>query len=62
LAEISNSDRVEIGLKAVKKAIVEKDNITDLMQSLLTELDISRTNPRVFDDVTMLGVDFFVEK
>ena len=62
LAEICNSDREEIGLKAVEETIVEKDNITDLMQSLLTDLAISRTNPRVFDDVTMLGVDFFVEE
>ncbi|HAN77577.1 MAG TPA: serine/threonine protein phosphatase [Bacteroidales bacterium] len=59
LAEIMNDNKEEIGLKAIFSGITKVDRIDKLISGLISELKISRDNPHVFDDVTMLGVEFF---
>ena len=59
LSEIENDKHEEIGLEYVKKSMEKQESIAEIIEKMITKLNINKDNNQIFDDVTALGLEFF---
>ena len=59
LSELPDESGKEIGTAPIEKNISNMDDIQQNIQALIREEDITPDNPRCFDDVSIIGVEFF---
>ncbi|OQX98341.1 MAG: hypothetical protein B6I24_05555 [Bacteroidetes bacterium 4572_128] len=58
LSEIENEKQEEIGSLIVEKNIKKNIDIEKTINSIIKELKINKTNNKIVDDVTILGIEF----
>jgi sigma-B regulation protein RsbU (phosphoserine phosphatase) len=58
LAELENENKVEIGLSELEKCMTNNQNLTQNFDCLQQNLNLKKGNPALFDDITILGIDF----
>lgn len=58
LTELENGNHEEIGLAEIEKAIKMPGDIETTINSLKNSLYLEKSNPFLFDDITILGIDF----
>ena len=59
VVELESDDDPDFGQKVVKKCVAEDTNIKTTIASIIQSLDIKRSNTKLFDDITLLGIDFY---
>lgn len=60
VVEIERDGIPDFGQNVVEQCVASADSIHDTVATLLKDLDIQRSNKSIRDDVTLLGIDFFV--
>ena len=60
VVELESDDDPDFGQKVVKNCVGEDTDIKTTISSIIKSLDIQRSNPKLFDDITLLGIDFYV--
>ena len=60
VAELDYEGVKEGGLIAIEKSISDNKSIKEDLNFLFSELNINKSNPALFDDITILGVEFFL--
>ena len=60
LSEYSQKGQSDYGFLVTIEAIETELHIEDTVNKILNDLDIKKGNPAIFDDITILGVEFFV--
>ena len=60
LSEYSQKGQSDYGFLVTIEAIETELHIEDTVNKILKDLDIKKGNPAIFDDITILGVEFFV--
>jgi phosphoserine phosphatase RsbU/P len=58
LAELENENNEEIGLAELEKCMSDNKSVNDNFICLQKELNLKKGNPALFDDITILGIDF----
>jgi sigma-B regulation protein RsbU (phosphoserine phosphatase) len=58
LTELENEEHIEIGLLEIEKAVKLGGNIENTINSLKETLNLDKSNSFLFDDITILGIDF----
>lgn len=58
LAELENDNKEEIGLSELEKCMSNEKSVQENFRCLQKTLDLKKGNPALFDDITILGVDF----
>ncbi len=58
LSELENENKEEIGLTELEKCMSNNNSITDNFKCLQKVLKLERGNPALFDDITILGIEF----
>jgi len=58
LAELENDSQEEIGLLELEKCMSNNDTVDKNFSCLQNTLNLERGNPGLFDDITILGIDF----
>lgn len=58
LSELAINGIEDYGLEITKKTIANNKSISDTIYSIKEELNIEKGNPNIFDDITILGVEF----
>jgi phosphoserine phosphatase RsbU/P len=59
LAEIEDDAHNQIGTDMIEKFLATDKGITEVIKDLITDLNITKENTSLFDDITMLGIEFF---
>jgi serine phosphatase RsbU (regulator of sigma subunit) len=61
LAELDykNQNNPEGGLLALELCLSNNEPLGQNIDKLIEELNIEKSNPALFDDITILGIDFF---
>ena len=62
LIEMTIKQEVSSTQKAVEKCFCNSKNIKESFSNMLEKMQIDKSNPSIFDDVTMLGFDFNLNK
>ncbi len=62
LIELDIKDKVTHKLKSVENSFCNDKNIKDTFHDMLEKMHIKKSNPSIFDDITMLGLDFWIER
>ncbi|MCR5456335.1 MAG: SpoIIE family protein phosphatase [Bacteroidales bacterium] len=60
VVELASEDDPDFGQNVVNKCIATDNNIKSTIHNIIQMLDIQRSNTNLFDDITLLGIDFFV--
>ena len=60
VVELESDDDPDFGQKVVKKCVAEDTSIKTTIANIIQSLDIQRSNTKLFDDITLLGIDFYV--
>ncbi|MBN2756349.1 MAG: SpoIIE family protein phosphatase [Bacteroidales bacterium] len=60
LTELEELDKVSSSLEKVESCLKNENNIKDTFSKMIKEMNISKLNNSIFDDITMLGIDFNV--
>ena len=60
VVELESDDDPDFGQKVVKNCVGEDIDIKTTISSIIKSLDIQRSNTKLFDDITLLGIDFYV--
>ncbi|MBO7438103.1 MAG: serine/threonine-protein phosphatase [Bacteroidales bacterium] len=60
VVELESDDDPDFGQKVVKNCVGEDTDIKTTISSIIKSLDIQRSNTKLFDDITLLGIDFYV--
>ncbi|MBR6277824.1 MAG: PP2C family protein-serine/threonine phosphatase [Bacteroidales bacterium] len=50
------------GQQVVEQRVGNDSGISETINGILSDLDINRSNTKLFDDITLLGIDFYVDK
>ena len=58
LAELENNDKEEIGLAVLQECMTNQEKVDENFRSLQKLLNLEKGNPALFDDITILGIDF----
>jgi len=58
LTELENEKNEEIGLKELKKCMTNANSVEQNFVCLQNSLSLKKGNPALFDDITILGMDF----
>ncbi len=58
LAELENENHEEIGLAELEKCMLNENFVDDNFLCLQSNLHLKKGNPALFDDITILGIDF----
>lgn len=61
VVELESNEDTEFGQKIVKKCIATQDDIKTSIENIIQMLDIQRSNTKLFDDITLLGIDFYIK-
>lgn len=59
LSELPDDNGEEIGIKTISEFLANQDNIGENIDLLIKEQNIKSENDRLFDDVSIIGVEFF---
>ncbi len=59
LVEIQGENTTDAGMKDVGDCFSDGERIDASIQKIITELAIDRSNKRYFDDISLLGIEFF---
>lgn len=59
LVELMDENGMELGTKSLEKDLVNQNSIHDNINHIIKKNHILEGNSAVFDDITILGVDFF---
>ena len=59
VVELESNDDPDFGQNVVKKCVAEATDIKTTIASIIQSLDIQRSNTKLFDDITLLGIDFY---
>jgi sigma-B regulation protein RsbU (phosphoserine phosphatase) len=59
VVELEDNDHILIGMEAIKKQISSDKKIDKVIEGIIKELDIRQSNSQLFDDITMLGLEFY---
>lgn len=59
LVEIEDDSNNPIGQDIINKYIASDNRIDGVIANIIRELNIIKGNAKLFDDITMLGIDFF---
>jgi len=62
LIEMGIKDKVSHRLKTVENCFCNNKNIKETFEDLILRMHIKKSNPSIFDDITMLGLDFLITK
>jgi len=60
VSELARSRNVDAGIRKLQRLIKNDLPIDETIKRLIRELKLNKENPRVFDDITLLGFDFNV--
>jgi sigma-B regulation protein RsbU (phosphoserine phosphatase) len=60
VVEFESAGDLDFGLNVVKKCVAQDTDIKTTIASIIQSLDIQRSNTKLFDDITLLGIDFYV--
>ena len=58
LAELENDNKEEIGLAELEKCMSNEKSVDENFICLQKTLNLKKGNPALFDDITILGIDF----
>ncbi len=58
LSELENENKEEIGLRELKNCVSNNARVDENLISLQSILNLEKGNPFIFDDITILGIDF----
>lgn len=58
VVELEKNGIADFGQKVVEKCIQTDKSVKETLEEIKSELDINKDNPSLFDDITLLGVDF----
>ncbi len=58
LAELENDNKEEIGLAELEKCMSNNKTVNENFTCLQKNLNLKKGNPALFDDITILGIDF----
>ncbi|MCQ2252772.1 MAG: SpoIIE family protein phosphatase [Bacteroidales bacterium] len=61
VVELEKDGVPDFGQKVVEEFVSSDLDITDTVNNILSKLDIQKSNNTLFDDITLLGIDFFVK-
>jgi sigma-B regulation protein RsbU (phosphoserine phosphatase) len=61
LIEMDINDSIRLRLNSVENSFCNDKNIKDSLDDMLEKLDINKSNPSIFDDITLLGLDLWIE-
>ncbi len=59
VVEIEDDNKKEIGLETIQSFIKHDEPIDKIIQQLINKLGITQGNKSVFDDITILGIEFY---
>ncbi len=62
LIEAAEKQGVSSNEQTVEKCFCNEKDIKDSFQEMLERMKIDKSNPTIFDDITMLGLDFNINK
>ncbi|MFN8256975.1 MAG: PP2C family protein-serine/threonine phosphatase [Bacteroidales bacterium] len=62
LIELDFKDNVGLRLESVEKCFCNTKSIKDTFQEMLEILSIKKSNPFIFDDITLLGLDLWINR
>jgi phosphoserine phosphatase RsbU/P len=62
LIELEEKNRISTKLKLVETSFCNNKNIKDSFQNIFKKMKIEKSNPSIFDDIAMLGLDFNIEE
>ena len=62
IVEMEREGIPDYGQSVVERSVRDSRPIKETIHSLLSELNIQRSNTALLDDVTLLGIDFFINK
>lgn len=60
LSELPDIDGNEIGTSAIEKSLSNEESITSNIELLISDVKLEGDNDRLFDDVSILGLEFIV--
>ena len=60
VVELEKDGMDDYGQKIVEREMKKNSPIGDTINSIISALDIQRANENLFDDITLLGIDFFI--
>jgi len=61
LSELPFEQTNDYGQIVIEKYIQTPDNMKNSLETIIKELKINKENKDIFDDITILGIDFFVD-
>jgi sigma-B regulation protein RsbU (phosphoserine phosphatase) len=61
LIEMEYKDKISSKLKTVESCFCNNKPINESFRNMITKIKIKKSNPSIFDDITMLGLDFLIE-
>ena len=61
VVELEKDGMDDYGQKIVEREMKKNSPIGDTINSIISALDIQRANENLFDDITLLGIDFFIK-
>ncbi len=59
VAELEDGQGHEVGLEFLKRAVADSGTIHATFANIKNTLNISKSNLQIFDDITLLGVEFY---
>jgi sigma-B regulation protein RsbU (phosphoserine phosphatase) len=59
LVELLNDEKVEMDTADIEKCITNAKNIEENINQIIREREIDDSNQVIFDDITMLGIEFY---
>jgi hypothetical protein len=60
VVELEKDGMDDYGQKIVEREMKKNSPIGGTINSIISALDIQRANENLFDDITLLGIDFFI--
>lgn len=59
LVELRGEDTTDAGMEALKECLADEKRIEQTIQNMVEKLEIDRKNTNFFDDISILGIEFF---
>lgn len=59
LVELLNESEVEMGTQSIEECMTNADSIDDNIQEIIKKQNIERGNPAIFDDISLIGIEFY---
>jgi phosphoserine phosphatase RsbU/P len=62
LIELDFKNKISSRLKTVENSFCNDKSIKDSIKDMLAKMHIKKSNPSIFDDITLLGLDFWMDR